>query len=155
MQPPHKRPAPYMGCRFPWQSQLLSGNRATWQSLSLSPLLLLLGLAAVESSWVKVETPQVNIFKLFNLFAVLDTLYHHLLYPKYLMCSTNLTNLLSIVVGGFAVGLEGLLLHRQLRPRPLPRHPLPPLCWGCPPLCGENNIACIQKSNFWMLKTLH
>ena len=48
-----------------------------------------------------------------------------------------------IVVGGFAVGLEGLLLHRQLRPHPLPRHPLPPLRWGCPPLCGENNIPCI------------
>ena len=78
-------------------------------------------------------------------FTVLDTLSHQLLCSKYRLCSTNLTNLLSIVVGGFAVGLEGLLLHRQLRPRPLPRHPLPPLCWGCPPLCGENNIAYTSK----------
>ena len=150
MQSSHKRPAPYKGCRFPCQSQLLSGNRATWQSLSLSPLLLLLGLAAaVESSWVKVETPQVNIFN------PLQNRSIRLLYwTLYLInCSAQnidyaqqiSQNLLSIVVGGFAVGLEGLLLHRQLRPHPLPRHSLPPLCWGCPPLCGENNIPCIQK----------
>ena len=80
------------------------------------------------------------------LFAVLNTLSHQLLCSQYRLCSTNLTNLLSITVGGLAVGLEGLLLHRQLRPDPLPRHPLPPLCWGCPPLCGENNNFCIKKN---------
>ena len=152
MQPPHKRPAPYMGCRFPWQSQLLSGNRATWQSRLLSPFLLLLGLAAaVESSWVKVETPQVNIFNLLqdrSICLLYWTLYLINCFAHNICSSAQQIsqNLPSVVAGGLAVGLEGLLLHRQLRPDPLPRHPLSPLCWGCPPICGENNIACIQKN---------
>ena len=61
---------------------------------------------------------------------------------------------LTVIHLDFDICCVGLLLHRQLRPRPLPRHPLSPLCWGCPPICGENNITCIKKSTFWMLKTL-